>query len=93
MKKIIKILISVGLLVYLYFRFDVSIISIWENAIHAEYLIVSFAMVLFVIPTIVVNRWKYFLALVGIDERFFQLYKISHVSQFLGFFCHLPPAS
>lgn len=88
MKKVliraVKYGVSICLLLFLYFKMEVNIPKIVESIKHPSYLFISFGIVVFVIPFIVINRWKYFLSLIGIKEKFFALYKITHLSQFYG---------
>ena len=82
--KIVKYGVSISLLIFLYFKMEVNIPKIVDSIKHPSFLLISFGIVVFVIPSIVINRWKYFLSLIGIKEKFFGLYKITHLSQFFG---------
>jgi len=80
----IKLTASTVILLIIYFKFDVSLGNIKEGFVEPGWLIASVFIPLVVVPSIVVNRWKLFLFFSGITESFFELYKITHVSQFWG---------
>lgn len=82
--KILKYGVSISLLLFLYSKLEINIPKIVESIKHPSYLFFSFGIVVLVLPLIGVNRWKYFLSIIGIREKFFSLYKITHLSQFYG---------
>jgi len=81
---LIKLTASTVILLIIYFKFDVSLGNIKKGFVEPGWLIASVFIPLVVVPSIVVNRWKLFLFFSGIKESFFELYKITHVSQFWG---------
>jgi len=82
--KCLRYLISLSILLLIFLRLEINVAYIMQNAVNPSFLLYSLLIVIVAIPFIVVNRWKYILQSIGINERFSALYKISHLSQFYG---------
>ncbi|MCX7735840.1 MAG: flippase-like domain-containing protein [Candidatus Kapabacteria bacterium] len=84
--RIFQVIISSLLLTYLIIIFKDDFSLTLFKILNPSYLFLSAIIVIFILPYIGVNRWKYFLKLIGINENFLLLYKISVISDFYGLF-------
>ncbi|MDR2010388.1 MAG: flippase-like domain-containing protein [Bacteroidales bacterium] len=84
MKKILKILLTIGILVFIIWKFDINLTSLFSSIQNTVYLLLALMFPLFILPLISANRWKLFLKEVGIHENIFELVKISWISVFQG---------
>lgn len=84
-KKVLKIIITLSILIIVYFTLDGKIVNAIKSISRPFYIFISLLIPTFLIPIIVNNRWKVFLEIQGIQENFFSLVKINFISIFLGF--------
>ena len=80
----LRLLASMSLMIFIVLKYNISIRDALASLSHFEWLIVSFVLVLFVIPVVVANRWRLFLLYAGINEDAVTLLKINFVSVFWG---------
>lgn len=82
--KIIKIIITIGILVFVILNFNIELDKIFYSIKDFKYLVIDFIIPILIMPFISANRWKLFLKQVGINEHLFSLIKINLKSIFLG---------
>lgn len=82
---LLRITISLIILGTIIYYFDTNIFNAISQINNYNYILVALLIPLFIIPIISNNRWKLFLNLQGISEKFFTLVKINFISNFLGF--------
>jgi uncharacterized protein (TIRG00374 family) len=82
--KISRLFISSAILLFIIYNVKIDFAATFASIEKPIYLIYCISIPLFIIPLIVNNRWKLFLKIQGINERFFSLVKINFVSVFLG---------
>lgn len=83
-KTILKLTLTLAIFYFLFRKFNIKISVIFEHVEWFPYIILGALIRLVVIPVITINRWKMFLKVSGIEEKFFSLLKISFTSSFLG---------
>lgn len=83
-KKYIKFFITVGIFVFLYYKFDVKFENIISDIKIWQFILLGIFCRLVVIQSIAMNRWKIFLENCGVKETLWTLTKISFVSSFMG---------
>jgi glycosyltransferase 2 family protein len=83
--KYIKYAITIIIFFIVVYTIDDNILMTVKNIINPIYFYLSLTIPLIIIPLIVNNRWKLFLQIQGIEERFLTLAKINFISIFLGF--------
>lgn len=81
---LLKILVSLALLAILTRKFAISWSNFATGVKSLTCLLMACGLPFTVIPLISVNRWKFFLSCIGIEENFFTLWKINMVSIFQG---------
>ena len=81
---IIQIVISIGLLIHIFMRYNMSFLDSTSALSVSVWLILSFFLTLVLIPILSAVRWKIFLFYSGITERLKQLIKINFISIFWG---------
>lgn len=84
MKKILKIVVTLGILVFVFWKFDIDLVSLYKSIIHWEYIFITLLFPIIVQPFISANRWKLFLHEIGIEEKTSMLVKIIWISIFQG---------
>jgi len=83
-KFISKIAISIVLLVFIFYKLNINIKTLFQIIVDYRYIFIATIFPTVVIPLIVANRWKSFLNLVNIKENIFSLINITFQSTFLG---------
>ncbi len=81
---IIQAIISIGLLIHIFLRYNVSLFNRAAILSTPVWLIFSFYFTLVMIPVLSAARWKIFLFYSGISEKIKQLIKINFISIFWG---------
>lgn len=81
---LLKILVSVALLAILTQKFAISWSNFATGVKSLTCLLMACGLPFTIVPLISVNRWRLFLACIGIEENFFTLWKINMVSMFQG---------
>lgn len=81
---ILKIVISLTIFSTVIYFFDIRIIDAITKIEKYYFIVLAMLIPVIVNPIISNNRWKLFLSVQGIKEKFFTLLKISYVSIFLG---------
>ena len=81
---ILRLLASVSLIIFIVLKCNISMRNALDSLSHFEWFIVSFALILFVIPLVGANRWRLFLLYAGIKEDVVTLLKINFISIFWG---------
>ena len=77
-------MISVGLLLYVFIKYNISLLDRASVLSMPAWLILSFFFTLVLIPILSAARWKIFLLYSGISEKLKQLIKINFISIFWG---------
>lgn len=83
-KTILKLTLTLAIFYFLFRKFNVKVSEIFQNVQWFPFIIVAVLIRLLLMPLITINRWKMFLKVSGIEEKFFPLLKISFTSSFLG---------
>jgi uncharacterized protein (TIRG00374 family) len=81
---IIQAIISIGLLIHIFLRYNISLLNRASALSMPVWLIFSFYFTLVLIPILSAVRWKIFLFYSGISEKLKQLIKINFISIFWG---------
>ena len=81
---ILKFSISAVLLGILCSKFSVFNTGFKDGLRDSRCVVIAIALPFTIIPIVTVNRWKLFLKLCGIDEKFLNLWKINLISCFQG---------
>ncbi len=81
---IIQAIISGGLLIHIFLRYNISLLNRASALSTPVWLIFSFYFTLVLIPILSATRWKIFLFYAGISEKLKQLIKINFISIFWG---------
>lgn len=81
---IIKLLITFAILFFVITFFNVNILNSVKQIEKQKYIWISLLVPVLINPLISNNRWRIFLSVQGINEKFFYLVKVSFVSIFLG---------
>lgn len=81
---IVQTIISIGLLLHIFFRYNISLLDRASALSMPAWLILSFFFTLVLIPFLAAARWKIFLFYSGISEKLKQLIKINFISIFWG---------
>lgn len=84
LNKFIKFVITVGIFIFLYYKFDVKFYKLFADIKTWEYIILGIICRLLIVQSIAMNRWQLFLRHSGINENIWTLTKISFVSSFMG---------
>lgn len=82
--KIIKLLISIAILAFLFHSLDIDVKSIFCEIDNLQYVAIALIIPSVIIPVISTNRWKLFLRYVGVNEKKITLLKINFISNFQG---------
>lgn len=82
--RLFRLFISFIILFIIIKNTNINFSSIFTLIKKPLYLVYAIAIPLFITPSIGNNRWKIFLKVQGINERFFSLVKINFISVFLG---------
>lgn len=82
--RLLKLILGVGLLAVLFLKFGLSISMLRDRIEFWELLALTCIIPLSIVPLVSVNRWKLYLALTGISERFWPLWRINLISTFQG---------
>ncbi len=83
---IFQLLMSIGLLVLIIFKYNISLI---DNILHLQnpkLMIFSFGITVILIPFLAAFRWRILLKYAGFDENIFTLMKVNFISIFWGIF-------
>lgn len=83
-KKIIKLLISVGILYFIYKKLDIDFSVIFSGVQYPMYIGAAILIFLTILPYISANRTNLFLKQLGIEEKWYALVKINWISMFQG---------
>jgi len=83
---IFQLLISIGLLVLVILKYNISLIDKIVHLQNPKLLIFSFGITVILIPFLAAFRWKILLKYAGLDENIFTLMKVNFVSIFWGIF-------
>lgn len=83
-KTTIKLLITIGIFVYIFKKYDLKFWDIFSNVQWFPFVVAGVFLRVFVMPAIAMNRWKLFLKHSGIEESILTLAKISFMSSFWG---------
>ena len=81
---IIKLLISLALMAFLFWKFDVNWGKITSQIVAPWFIIVDLFVPIIFCQFFSINRWKVFLAMQGIEESYWTLLKINLISLFQG---------
>lgn len=81
-----QLLLSVGLLIFILRKFHISLIGNLSEISAPFWLILTFLLTVFIIPSLAAWRWKILLRFAHIYEKFVQLLKINFISIFWGIF-------
>ena len=84
MKRIIQLLISVLLLVFLVYKLNVRLSDLTGVVQQPYWLLPALLFPLCINPVVVNNRWKAFLRMQGVEESVGRLMRITFTSTFLG---------
>lgn len=84
LKKYVKLLITIGIFIYLFQKFDIKFSSIFTDIKAWEYVLLGVICRLVIVQGIGMNRWQLFLRHSGVNENIWTLTKISFVSYFMG---------
>lgn len=85
MKFIFKLLVTGLIFGFIIYQFDINILKAFGEIQKYKYLCLALLVPLIVNPIISNNRWKFFLSIQGIDEKFKTLLKMNFIAVFLGF--------
>lgn len=80
----LKLLIGTGIFLILCSKFSLSLNSIFKCRDKWQWVAVACLIPITISPAVSVNRWKLYLKLTGINERFWPLWKINLISTFQG---------
>lgn len=80
----VKIFLGILIVVVLIWKLQLKVSHIFTSIKDIKYVLYSILIPLFVIPPIVVNRWRVFLKEAGIKDSFWPLWKINIISIFQG---------
>lgn len=83
-KLFLKLTFSVCLMIIIFKHFDINIKELFVKISNFKYLLLALIMPIVVTTALSANRWKSFLLMIGINESFFNLYKIILISVFCG---------
>lgn len=84
LKKIFQLIITIAIIVYLYFKFNLSFSEIGSELNYPIWLFVAIIIRAVVMPFLGAFRWKIFLKYVGVQESVFSLIVITFKSVFYG---------
>jgi len=84
--KIIQLIISVSLLLYLYIKYNISFQNSFSSIKEPQYLIISVLISVFAVQLLAVFRWNLILSGTKIKEKFSILLRINLLSIFWGIF-------
>ncbi|NQV18360.1 MAG: flippase-like domain-containing protein [Armatimonadetes bacterium] len=79
-----QIIISIGLLAFIFFRYNISLANKAITLPQPEWLIFSLFLTLILIPILAAVRWRIFLFFTDIKEKLLSLIKINFISIFWG---------
>ena len=81
---IIRVIISLVILAVIFLRMDVDVYSLLAAVKNPVCLAAAFLIPFTLMPIFSINRWKLFLGMSGIKEKFSTLFTINYIAQFHG---------
>ena len=84
LKNLLKAFLGFGILFLLGRKFCISVDSLTGCIERWGFVLLACGIPLSIVPLVSVNRWKLYLALTGIGERFWPLWRINLISTFQG---------
>ena len=84
LKSLLKAFLGFGILLLLGRKFCISVDSLTGHIERWGFVLLACGIPLSIVPLVSVNRWKLYLALTGIRERFWPLWRINLISTFQG---------
>lgn len=83
-RQILKILLALAILAFLFWRLNLDFTQVAASVQRPWFLALSLLFPIVINPIIVNNRWRSFLAMIGVEENWLQLAKLTFISTFLG---------
>ncbi len=83
-KTTIKVFLAIVILVFVIYKMNVSVKDILHSIVDVKYFVLALLFPTFVTTSLSVNRWKTFLSMIGVKEKFWHLVAINFESTFLG---------